>query len=833
MLALGVSAKVLSPEEALARVQGSQHKAPGISAKAPQLVHTTLTPEGEAAVYVFNQADDKGYMVLSADDMAYPMLGYGQDFAINPDDMPEQMQWWLQQYAAQIAFAKANNRPAAVSDAPAAIEGFEAIPVMIKTRWDQLAPYNDKCPKINTQRAPTGCVATSMAQVMKYWEYPAVGQGRISYNDDDGCGKRLSLDFSTRPFDWDNMLDIYLPGKYSEVEADAVANLMQCAGYSVKMSYGADSSGALAMNTAGALVKYFNYDPNINYVYRDFFSAHEWELMILENLRDVGPILYGGASLLGGGHSFILDGYDGHGYFHFNWGWSEMSDGYYSLNALNPSSLGAGGGAGGGYNFSQDAVLGIQPPTGKPVEERPVQVAQFGNLEGSVADGVLSLTLTESGMNMWVNYTPNVIDAYLGVIIEKQGTPAAEPVYAMVADRSVSIPCGYGISPDNLEPKVDLAALNLEDGEYKVTMANKVADVENASWVPVLVNYGCNNYVVVKKSGDEYTVTNVPMADLTVVSGGPVGKLYMDCYNKFTITLKNETDLTLTRGFAPILFMNNQPAFLGQSVYLTVDPGEEITHEWASELNAMSDAAGQLTADTRMYFSFFDEETYQYRNEQIYKAVTLKKNPGLPRLSFDDPAFTIEGAVDSEIEGEKVQIGANTYTVQVIENTSDMVVTANVTNDFGVMAYPLFATILLPPSEGSDQAEILTYDGYPIFLNRGESAEFKTTVHFGQAQPNQIYLATLTMGVGSQLGQIVDYYVPFRLPASLGVEDVTIASQLAFNGSEIAAQGAQIEVYNLQGVKVAAGYEAVSIAHLSAGIYVAHAAGKTLKFAVK
>ena len=137
-----------------------------------------------------------------------------------------------------------------------------AIAPMIKTKWDQVEPYYNQCPMVGTNRTYTGCVATAMAQVLKYWNYPEVGTGSISYECED-ISKRLSMNFALRKFDWENMSDTYVPGQYTETEADAVAYLMKACGYAVKMNYNTESSGALAMNIASGLKKYLGYDQNI------------------------------------------------------------------------------------------------------------------------------------------------------------------------------------------------------------------------------------------------------------------------------------------------------------------------------------------------------------------------------------------------------------------------------------------------------------------------------------------------------------------------------------------------------------------------------------------
>ncbi|MCM1451195.1 MAG: C10 family peptidase, partial [Clostridium sp.] len=350
LAAMPLMAKTLSPEEALARAnQDTNGKR--MAASAPlKLAHTSKTPSGEAAVYVFNRGENLGYMLLGADDMALPVLGYSDEGSFAVENISPDFEWWLSEYGRRIEYA---NQSGALSGASAedqgegpkflfatAVKG-EAIAPQIKTLWDQIEPYNNKAPLYGANRTYTGCVATAMAQVMNYWQYPEKGQGSISYTS-ESIAKKLTLDFSRKKFDWANMLERYIPGEYTSAQADAVAYLMQACGYSVRSDYSTDATGALAMNIRKGLVKYFNYDGNSKYELRAYYTTPEWEQMIYDNLKNVGPILYGGGSYLGGGHSFICDGYDGNGMFHFNWGWSGISNGYFALDALTPDALGTG-----------------------------------------------------------------------------------------------------------------------------------------------------------------------------------------------------------------------------------------------------------------------------------------------------------------------------------------------------------------------------------------------------------------------------------------------------------------------------------------------------------
>ena len=242
---------------------------------------------------------------------------------------------------------------------------------LVTTEWNQYEPYWDLCPGSGDTKAVTGCVATAMAQIMNYWEWPVKGVGSKSYtpkkNPDYG---QLSVDFANTTYDWANMLDTYdsyKPDSYTSAQAKAVATLLYSCGVSVEMNYGHDESGA---GVAGgdpcamyALSTYFKYDPDSikssgrSFVRMDgteefLYSDTAWIKLLKEELDKKRPILY-----IGGGtdpHAFVCDGYRSDDYFHFNLGWGGSCDGFYTINNLKMTLK---------YDFtaSQYAVMGIVP----------------------------------------------------------------------------------------------------------------------------------------------------------------------------------------------------------------------------------------------------------------------------------------------------------------------------------------------------------------------------------------------------------------------------------------------------------------------------------------
>lgn len=455
------SASFISPETAWHRMADRSNKVYSFKNGVPKLEYT-LSKAGVPTLYLFNS--DGHTFCVSADDEVPALLGYA-DKTYSMRDVSPAFEAWLNTMAEEIGRVREGS--ASRNEMETRSNDFASIAPLCKTQWNQDAPYNNVCPKPKgeTQRAYTGCVATAMAQVMKYHNWPLTGEGEISYNWNN---LTLHEDFSTTSFDWKNMLDIYTEGEYSEEEGIAVARLMRSCGIGVEMSYSTSGSGALSQLIGGALGKYFKYDKSrLRYLMRDFFSLDEWEEMIYGSLQNDGPVILDGQSNQGG-HSFVCDGYDKDGYFHINWGWGGTSDGYYLLSVLDPYNQGIGGsGDNSGFNYMQDAIIGIVP-------------AKDDNSNNSWIGQLYSMGPLD--IDTSVNYTPGeVIGPFCNDGIYNFG-PAALPVNTelgllfsneVTGEKYIDYGvfeegCGvmYGFSGVSLP-----VPMGITDGTYRVTLS--------------------------------------------------------------------------------------------------------------------------------------------------------------------------------------------------------------------------------------------------------------------------------------------------------------------------------------------------------------------------
>ena len=358
LLAATVSATAapLTPSQALTRVMASEtpgmSRAPGASYILEYAQKATATSTD--AFYVFNS--DNGFVIATADDRLPACLAYGPGRLGKPGELPDNVAAWLEGYAGEIAYYLTTGS-GALSDAPVThpTGARAAIAPMCTTQWGQDAPFNSQTPVYYGRHAVTGCVATAMAQIMKYHAYPEHGTGSYSYTWDNAT---VSSDFGSATYEWDKMFNVYDIITPSD-ERVPIGQIMAHCGTALHMQYGTYLSGAFDAMIPFALTKFFGYDPDMSLIYRDAYSAEEWDDIIYGELAAGRPVQYAGRNN-NGGHSFVCDGYAADGKYHINWGWAGLSDGYFLLSVLNPSSQGTGSSEG-GYNQEQKAVIGFRP----------------------------------------------------------------------------------------------------------------------------------------------------------------------------------------------------------------------------------------------------------------------------------------------------------------------------------------------------------------------------------------------------------------------------------------------------------------------------------------
>lgn len=326
-----------------------------------QLAATYTINRGDAAFYVFNAPN--GFVIVAADDCAYPILGYSDNGRLfDPNNVPIQLQDVLQEYQNQIqcviekhlvADAKTAEQWRLIKTTGRLNNNRENTQVgpLLTTTWDQGQYYNAMCPE--DANGPdghvwTGCVATAMAQIIKYHGYPVSGRGIHTYQSNY---EELTVNYGNSGYDYANMPDV-LTNQSTSGQINAVAKLMYDCGVAVNSGYSVYGTGAFVFDARAAFINFFRYSADLSYAEKSSFHPDTWNNMLQADIAAGYPVFYSGSGAQGV-HAFVCDGYQQDDFFHFNFGWSGNHDGWYLLSAINPGED--------EYNSVQCATFGIVP----------------------------------------------------------------------------------------------------------------------------------------------------------------------------------------------------------------------------------------------------------------------------------------------------------------------------------------------------------------------------------------------------------------------------------------------------------------------------------------
>jgi len=314
--------------------------------------HARTDNAGITPYYIFNAGNNAGFVIVSGDDRTKAILGYSDSGAIDVNAIPDNVEGWLDYYAEAIS--SLGDSPVTVKSEPQTAKRKNIAP-LVQTTWGQGSPYNGQC-VFDGDQCVTGCVATAMAQVVNYYQYPNKVAAIDGYTTSANGYDVPALPSTT--LDWKNICDSYgYNDERTDAQKAAVATLMRYCGQSVQMNYGPGSSGAVTGYIASSLVEYFGYAEGAQMLYRDYCETdEEWENIIYQELSGKHPIVYRGRRE-GSGHAFVVDGYKD-GLYHVNWGWSGSCDGYFELTVMNatPDRV---------YNMNHGAIIGVRPLVGK------------------------------------------------------------------------------------------------------------------------------------------------------------------------------------------------------------------------------------------------------------------------------------------------------------------------------------------------------------------------------------------------------------------------------------------------------------------------------------
>lgn len=728
-------ASPVNPQQSLARI-GAVESTLRLSATpaAATLAQTITDSKGTPACYAFNLPSG-GYIITAADDVAAPILAYSDSGQFDPDNIPPAMQWWLSFYSHEIESARE-----ASSYNVAERPQLATITPLVKTQWDQNSPFNLYTPVINDTQSPSGCVATAMAQLMRYYKYPAKPKGMLSYNM---SGTPMALNLDTITFQWDEMPERY-GASASSTQKDAVATLMKACGYAVESIYGQYATNASVYLWAPALISYFGYAPSSQPLNRIYFGLYDWEKIIHSSLASGCPVLYSGLGT-SGGHAFICDGYSSDGFFHFNWGWAGLSDGYFLLSALNPSALGTGGGDG-GFNSGQIAVVNAKPDFQGSAMTPIMGIGQ----NATIAYSNVSKNLTLSGYIY--NYSNTTLEVRPGFeIVAADGTS----LYAGESNTAMTLAVSQGV-----ESYARKAATTLADGTYKIYPAFATAEGETLTWHRALVPANMTPYWTLEITSGKGTISsNAPETNLTVTNLKALTKCYFASRCRIGAMLKNNSTREFINDLYVTFYDSTGKLLQASSANPTDIPaGDSIAFEAVVQLSSSVTEGSQLMAiSTRNS----EGMTASYTDISSRVPVEIVRPSG--DLSLQALEFMVENAENVNPEAVNLKI------------------TAECTG--GYYASPL--RVWVRPSDGTSWGPMMLTKY--IYLDNGEKESFTFTFPYPDGIPGTKYT-------------IISNYIFGDSQKWFGTTEFVISPNASVAAPE--AETALPRYFNLQGTEV-------------------------------
>ena len=633
---------------------------------------TANTTANNAEYYIFNNGNNNGFVIISGDDEMTELVGYSDSgsFVIN-ENTPENIINWLDNYSDYVKAIRTDK----ASPIKQVVKGLGTpiVEPIVKTKWDQTTPYNDMCPYDSNQKVkcPTGCVATAMAQIMYFWQWPKVGTGFYSYESDYGV---LSADFSQSVYDWGNMKTEYfryrdhngnIINDWTAEQAQAVAKLMSDCGIALNMGYTPTSSGTSDEYVNYSAANFFKYDSKI--YGRDGMSDREFKAILRETLDKTIPVMYSGGGE-GGGHEFVVDGYDSNNYLHVNWGWGGYSDGWFDMDYMNPSDLGTGGGTGGGFSKDQHMVIITPNKTNDAkYDQRHLYILNAPDFEGYVKAMSSSIQKGETlnvGVRGYWNGGGPTFSGMVGVAIcNLEG----DIIATMSQGQVLTLSPGMFIGSELLFPlKEEL--VNLPDGKYKIYAVTKeMRENYNFDWRRVISTL-CQDIEV---KGNTITTGQADMNFLETAAPTTLSpwenentQIIPDSQFLVSVTLKNVSEVT-AQGKFKVLIGN-----LGEA------------HGFAS-INMDCNLAPNQSQDfgflLPMYASWFTEgKTYRIFIDPIFTP-TNGNDFRISNKPQDECLFTMGGVsgVDENVTDNAIKVYPNPATDKVVVETDAEVISVS------------------------------------------------------------------------------------------------------------------------------------------------------------
>ena len=556
------------------------------SAKAaPRMSVSSAVSPSATCYYVFANGEDKGFTIVSGDDRMPEVVGYSAQGTYDPDHLPANYVGFMKAYQETVEAllkgdAQVSGGLAEVRQWRAERAGSAAVaPLLGGIKWNQIAPYNNMCPLYEgTNRSVTGCVATAMAQVMMYYQYPKKLKSTIESYNTQTYGIQIPEISSGATYDWDNMLPDYSKSDYSSAQADAVAKLMYHCGAAVKMDYGPSSRANV---TPTILATYFGYDADLMQdLTRTVFTLQQWMTLIDNELKAKRPILYSGQAS-DGGHVFVCDGSDGKGLYHINWGWGGYQDGYFDLTILQPTKGGAGSGSAvDGYNRNCSMIIGIAPDNGK-VDEPLASYPQIMSINQNAQCGITWTKTTRANVSdnflaeattCFANQSTSDFIGYFAYGIKK-GNGSIVPVsnYSRQWNMPKVLPDGRTYGTYDQNPTLTIS-YPFPQG---INVIYPIYSSDTKNWH--VCSFYNNQPFIINVDATKLTPVTTPLAATVTAEDG----LYTGMTNPLTVTFTNSMDMEFN-GLVNIYTNtkdNTKPSSPDFDLYITIPARGSVTRQ--------------------------------------------------------------------------------------------------------------------------------------------------------------------------------------------------------------------------------------------------------------
>lgn len=493
----------------------------------------------ESYLYVYPDVDGNGFVVVSSDDNTDAVLGYSETGQFDAQNIPSNMQGWLEGVSRQIEYARGHGVVCHASG-----YSFPAIDKLCTTEWNQDAPYNMYAPTVGGQRCPTGCMATAMAQIMYYHKWPMDECSDIDgYYSHTHNIRRSALPATT--FDWDNMQDRY---SSNSSNGEPVAKLMNYVGQALQMDFSPEGSGASDYYAPSILKNTFGYYSSAKRLEREGYSVSQWDEIIYNELKNGRPVLYTGYTPNWEGHAFVCDGYDGSGMYHINWGWGGYGDGFFRLSVLNPGNTTSSGAAStdDGFTNGQKIIIGIQ----KDGPDNTLQLWPLKSMTYNASTKKVKFTIVAPSNG---TYQINMAN------IDADGS--LEPIFT-TSDRSFTRGNSYS---------TEFAVNTLPAGSYNLyAIIRKKGDTQ---WNRV---GSLSQYAEVEVANGNVNVIMHPITDIQVTNAYFPNAIVAGKSSKMNIDVKNVADEFTSKLYVFTGSDDNLTTNAG-NVELAMLPGEEFT----------------------------------------------------------------------------------------------------------------------------------------------------------------------------------------------------------------------------------------------------------------